>query len=279
MIRLESLSYRYAETPTTVLRQISLTIPKGQLVGVVGPSGAGKTTLAQVMSGFIPHVFGGEVTGAVTVAGRSVRNTPLPLLVSDIGLVSQNPFNQLSGAKFSVAEELAFGLENLGVPRGEMVSRVDETLRRLRIAHLAERSPYQLSGGQQQLVAIGSMMVMRPGVLVLDEPTSQLDPAGSGLVFDALGELRERGVTVVLIEHKLEQLAEVADRILALVDGELRMDGPPSTVLAADELADWGIGRTRFTAAAVAAATHWPCGRPLPVTLAEAAAGFAEGAP
>ncbi|AHH95377.1 ATP-binding cassette domain-containing protein [Kutzneria viridogrisea] len=274
MITVDKLGYTYPETARPVLREIDLNVPSGQFLGVVGPSGAGKTTLAQALAGYIPHVLGGEVTGRVEIGGLHVVDTPLPDLVTRVGMVSQNPFNQISGAKFTVAEELAFGLENLGVPRQDMLIAVREVLRRLRIEHLAERSPYELSGGQQQLVALGAMLVMNPDVLVLDEPTSQLDPAGSRLVFEALGELRSRDITVVLIEHKIERLAEFADRVVVLVDGELRMDGPPGTVLAAPELVEWGIGHTRFTTAAVRAGGRWPSGAALPVTLDQALAGF-----
>lgn len=277
MIELDDFSYVYPTGEAPVLRSLTLSVPAGQMCGIVGPSGAGKSTFASAVAGFIPHVLGGELAGRVTVGERDVAETPLAELVVDIGLVLQNPFNQISGAKFTVREELAFGLENLGTPRDEMQRRVQRVLDDLAIKELAERSPYELSGGQQQLVAIGSVLVMQPRALVLDEPTSQLDPAGSKLVFAALRELREAGITVVLIEHKLEQLAEFTDRVLVLVDGQFVLDGTPGDVLADERLSHWGIGETRYTTAARLARERglWPGERPLPVSLEPAVAGFA----
>ncbi|GDY32885.1 energy-coupling factor ABC transporter ATP-binding protein [Gandjariella thermophila] len=276
MIELDDFSYAYPTGSRPALRSLRLAVPAGQLCGVVGPSGAGKSTFAHALAGFIPHALGGETAGRVVVGGRTVADTPLPDLVRDVGLVLQNPFNQISGVKFTVREELAFGLENLGVPQEEMVRRVDAVLAELRIEGLADRSPYQLSGGQQQLVALGSVLVMRPSVLVLDEPTSQLDPVGSGQVFDAVRALHRAGVTIVLVEHKLERLAEIADRVLVLRHGEVALDGPPATVLADPRLADWGVAGTRYTAAARLARERglWPEDRDLPVTLDAAVAGF-----
>lgn len=275
MIRFTDFTYAYPTSDAAVLRGIDTEIPAGQLCGLVGPGGAGKSTFAYAAAGFIPHVMGGESTGGVSVDGRPVAETPLSELVAQVGLVLQDPFNQISGAKFTVREELAFGLENLGVPRGEIAARVDDMLDRLGIAALRDRSPYELSGGQQQLVALGSVLVMRPSVLVLDEPTSQLDPAGTRMVFGALDEVRRTGITVLLVEHKLERLANVADRVLVLAEGRLRLDGPPETVLADPRLAEWGVGHTRFTEAARRAGDRWPDGRPLPVTLDAAVEGFA----
>ncbi|MEV0702585.1 ABC transporter ATP-binding protein [Saccharopolyspora sp. NPDC050389] len=278
MIEFSRFSYAYPTSTAPVLRDIEVAIPEGQVCGLVGAGGAGKSTLGYAAAGLIPHALGGDFTGRVTTAGRVVADTPLAEVVTEVGLVLQNPFNQISGAKYSVRAELAFGLENLGVVRAEMVDRIDGMLERLQIAHLAERSPYELSGGQQQLVALAAVLVMKPRVLVLDEPTSQLDPAGSRLVFAALEELRGTGITVLLIEHKLEQLAEYADRVLVLAEGSVRLDGEPERVLADPRLPEWGVGTTRFTDAARSAAGlgRWPSGRDLPVTLPTAVAGFTE---
>ncbi|WP_326770613.1 energy-coupling factor ABC transporter ATP-binding protein (plasmid) [Streptomyces sp. NBC_01591] len=277
MIEFEDLSYAYPTANDAALRSITLTVPAGQICGVVGAAGAGKTTLAGAISGTIPHLSGGELVGQVKVGGRIVPETPVNELAGTVGMVLQNPFNQISGAKFTVREELAFGLENLGVAREEMIRRVDDVLHELRIDELADRSPYELSGGQQQMVALGSMLAMRPSVLVLDEPTSQLDPAGSRLVFDVLEGLRGRGITVVLMEHKLEQLARFADRLLVLAEGRLVLDGPPDVVLADPRLDEWAVGTTRYTRAARLAQEQglWPDGRSLPVSLEPAVAGFA----
>ncbi|HEX6340188.1 ABC transporter ATP-binding protein [Umezawaea sp.] len=279
MIEFENVSYAYPTTAEDALGPVSFAIPAGQVCGVVGASGSGKSTLASAVAGMIPHVSGGRLSGEVRVGGRPVATTPLADLVTEVGLVVQNPFNQMSGAKFTVREELAFGLENLGVDRAEMVRRIEQVLEDLRIEHLADRSPFALSGGQQQLVAIGSVLVMRPRVVVLDEPTSQLDPASATLVFGALDALRRNGITIVLVEHRIEQLAELADRVLVLSHGSLVLDGSPHDVFTDELLPDLGVSSTRYTRAARRAAERglWPESLPLPVLLPEAVRGFGAG--
>jgi len=255
------------------LRDISLDIPEGQFYAVVGPNQAGKSTLAYAMAGYIPHFYRGRLEGKVTVAGLDTRATPLHELVLTAGLIFQNPFNQISGTKFTVREEIAFGLENLGMPRGEMRTRVDETMELVGINHLADRSPLALSGGEMQRVAIASILAMKPKVLILDEPTSQLDPIGSREVFSAVRSLiSSEKMTVVMIEHKLEWVAVFADYVIAMVDGQILANGSPSSVLTLDTLQMAGAGQTRYTRAARRARDlgSWPDQHELPVTLEEA---------
>jgi energy-coupling factor transporter ATP-binding protein EcfA2 len=279
MISLNAVTYTYPGTSKPALKDVSLEIPAGQFCAVVGANGAGKSTLAFTLAGFVPHFYHGRLAGRAVVDGKDVAETPLDELVLSVGLIFQNPFNQISGAKFTVREEVAFGLENLGVPRGEMLARVEATLALLGIADLADRSPLALSGGQMQRVAIASVLAMQPKVLVLDEPTSQLDPIGSREVFAAVQALAAgRGMTVVMIEHKLEWVAEFADRVVALSGGALVADGRPEEVLTDGALLELGVGQTRYTQAArrAQAAGLWPPGAPLPVTLDQAVAAFQE---
>lgn len=281
LVTLEHVTYRYPLTETPALNDISLTVEAGEFVAVIGPNGAGKSTLCYALSGFVPHFFKGELIGSVRVEGREVRETALSEWVTRVGLVFQNPFNQISGAKYTVYEEVAFGLENLGVPRDEMKARVEEALALTGIRHLAERSPYSLSGGQQQRVALASILVMRPRVLVLDEPTSQLDPIGTREVFSVIRAMSKQGMTVVLVEHKIEWIAAFADRVIALHDGQILRAGAPGEVLTDPSLPARGFGVSRYTQVARAAAQNgwWPSGRPLPVTLEEAVAGFQAARP
>jgi energy-coupling factor transporter ATP-binding protein EcfA2 len=213
------------------------------------------------------------------VAGLDTRTTPLAELVTVAGLLFQNPATQISGAKFTVFEEVGFGLENLGVPQAEMRQRIKQVLAQTGLGDLAGRSPFELSGGQQQRLALAAMMVMSPQVLVLDEPTSQLDPLGSRDVFAAIRQFSRQGLTVVMMEHKLEWVAAFADRVIVLAEGQVILDGPPREVLTSPLLETHHIGRTRFTRAAARARQLglWPAGQPLPITLAEAAAGFGQG--
>ena len=251
MIALQNLTYTYPGETSPALHEIDLHIPRGQFCGIIGANGAGKSTLCYTVAGFIPHFFRGKLDGDATVSGREIPNTPLAELAGEVGLVFQNPFNQISGARFTIREEVAFGLENMGVPQAEMATRVDEVLEITDLSELAERSPYALSGGQQQRLAIASMVVMRPKVLVLDEPTSQLDPAGTIDVFSTLRALVADGeTTVVMAEHKLEWLAAFADRVIALSEGKIVADGPPREVLTGRMLEEHGIGHTRYTQAA-----------------------------
>lgn len=279
-IVLDGVGYGYPDAERPVLTGLDLAIEPGSITGVVGASGAGKTTLAKILSGFIPQVDGGDLTGTVTVGGRNLAELGLVESVSQVGLVIQNPFNQISGAKYTVREEIAFGLENLGTPRDEMARRVDEVAALLRLTDLLDRSPYALSGGQMQLVAIASMLVLRTPVLVMDEPTSQLDPAGTRLVFEVLDALEESGVTVIIFEHKVELLQAHADRLLVLADGGIVADGDPTEVLADDRCEAWGVATTRFTRAARLARDQGvltPDGPSLPVSFEQAVEAFGGG--
>ncbi len=273
MIEVRGLTFTYSGTSDPALQGIDLSIAEGQLCAVVGANGAGKSTLCFALTGFIPHFYRGDLQGEVTVGGRPVATTALADLAGEVGLVFQNPFSQISGARYTVREEIAFGLENLGVPRSEMPERVAEAVDLAGLAGLEERSPYALSGGQQQRLAIASMVVMRPRVLVLDEPTSQLDSSGSKEVFAALRALAAgRKTTVVLVEHKIELVAAFADRVVVLAGGQRVADGAPSQVLGAVDLGVHGVGRTRYTLAALQAQARRlrPTSSALPVTLDQA---------
>lgn len=276
LITLSDVHYSYPDTDVEVLAGIDLTVNAGQVVGVVGASGVGKTTLAKTIAGFIPHAEGGDLSGSIEVDGIEVPQSSLAEVVSRVGMVTQNPFNQISGAKFTVREEIAFGLENLGVPRDEMIERVAAVAQLLGIDDLVDRSPYALSGGQMQLVAIASMMVMEPRVLVMDEPTSQLDPSGSRLVFDIMGSLADAGTAVIVFEHKLELLWEHAAELHVLADGQIALSGEPSEVLSDPRTDEWGVGATRFTRAARRAIEQklLPPSTTLPVSLPDAMTVF-----
>jgi len=273
MIALENVTYTYPATRKPVLKDLSLLIEQGEFCAVVGANLAGKSTLCNTVAGFIPHFYRGTLEGSVQVAGHDVTETPLSELTGDIGLVFQNPFNQITGARFSVREEIAFGLENLGVPLDEMMHRVDEILSLTGLEALAHRSPMNLSGGQQQRLALASVIVMQPKVLVLDEPTSQLDPVGTREVFSALADLvKAYDMTVLLTSHKLEWIANFTDRVVMLADGRVVMDGSPGEVLTSELMIGHNIGQTRYTQAARTAVEQGlvPEGKPLPVTLEEA---------
>ena len=274
-VNLQNVSYKYPLTKEPVLQNINLQVNEGEFVAVVGPNGAGKSTLCYALAGFVPHFFKGEISGSIEVNGKKSGESTLDEWVLNVGLAFQNPFNQISGAKYTVFEEIAFGLENIGVPREEMKARVEEAMSLTGISDLAGRSPYSLSGGQQQRVALTSILVMRPRLLVLDEPTSQMDPIGTREVFGVVRKMAEEGMTVVLVEHKVEWIAHFADRVIALKEGQILLEGTPNEVLTSDLLPENGFGISRYTSTAREAKKRgfWKRDK-LPVTLDEAAEGF-----
>ena len=276
IVNLQNVTYKYPLTDNNVLEGINLQIEEGEFVAVIGPNGAGKSTLCYTLAGFVPHFYKGELIGTVEVAGVETKASSLNEWVLNVGLAFQNPFNQISGAKYTVFEEVAFGLENIGVPRSEMRGRVERALEMTGISDLADRSPYSLSGGQQQRVALTSILVMEPKVLVLDEPTSQMDPIGTREVFGVIRTMAERGMTVLLAEHKVEWIAQFADRVIALYEGKILLDGKPGEVLTSKLLDGKGFGISRYTSTARAAQKldYWPKDMALPVTLDEAVEGF-----
>ncbi len=275
IVNLQNVTYKYPLTDAPALQKINLQVNEGEFLAVVGPNGAGKSTLCYTIAGFVPHFFKGEITGVVEVAGKESSKSSLPEWVLNVGLAFQNPFNQISGAKYTVYEEIAFGLENTGVSRDKMKQRVEDAMKMTGITDLADRSPYSLSGGQQQRVALTSILVMQPKVLVLDEPTSQMDPIGTREVFGVIRTMAENGMTVILVEHKMEWIANFADRVVALHEGKILLEGKPRDVLTSDLLRDKGFGISRYTSVARKAKELglWKQDN-LPVTLEEAVEGF-----
>jgi energy-coupling factor transporter ATP-binding protein EcfA2 len=273
VIEVAGLTYTYPRTDAPALRGVDLCVPRGQFCAVAGANGAGKSTLCYALAGFVPHFYGGTLSGSVRVAAHDVARTPLADLASEVGLVFANPYHQITGMRFTVREEIAFGLENLGVPRDEMLERLDAVLRLTGLADLADRGPLSLSGGQMQRLALASVLVMRPRVLVLDEPAAQLDPAGTRELFAVLAGLAAAGdTTIVLVEHRLEWIAGFAERVVVLANGQVVADGPPRDVLAAPDLERHGVDPTRCTRVARLARARGlaPAGGPLPVTLDQA---------
>lgn len=280
MIHVEGLTYTYPASDQPALRSIDLQVSRGEMLGVAGPNKAGKSTLLLALAGFIPHFYGGETIGSVRVGSRDLAGMRLEDLVGTVGLVFQDPFNQITGARFTVREEIGFGLENLGVARQEMNRRIEEILELMDLTEEADRSPYALSGGQQQRLALASVLVMEPEVLLLDEPTSQLDPAGTQELFRALKQLSDaREVTVVLTEHKLEWMVETVDRVALLEEGQISAIEAPRQVLGDPARLTHGVPRTQYTQAALLARRRGLLERegPLPVTLDQAVEEFGGG--
>jgi len=236
-ISVERLTVRYPGRKTPSLEAIEFAVAAGERVGVAGRTGAGKSTLGLAVAGFIPRVVRARLEGRAVVDGIDATTAASGALLGRVGIVFATPANQLSASKLTVREELAFGLENLGVPRDEMDGRIDRTLDQLGITHLAEREPFALSGGEQQRVAIASIVAMGTNVLVLDEPTAQLDPAGTTAVADLLGSLARSGTAVLCIEHDASVLGGM-DRCLVLEAGRsIALDLPGIALAEAGDIA------------------------------------------
>lgn len=228
MIHVDHLSVRYGQVPA--LDDVSFDVPAGQCVLVAGPSGCGKSTLAKVLSGLIPHALAAEMKGSVQVAGLETSKHPLPVLAQRVGIVFQNPATQLFHLR--AEEEVAFGPRNLGFDEAEVQERVAWALAATGLTSLRERKPAELSGGQKQCLAIAALLAMRPQVLVLDEPTASLDVPSTARVMEALAWLKRQGMTIVLVEHRLAEAAQLADRLLVMHDGQILAQGPPLELLA-----------------------------------------------
>ncbi len=246
-IRVENLKYRYPNTKELALDGLDFEIEKGAFIGIVGENGAGKSTLCQAFNGLVPGFFKGAYGGKVFIDNTEVAKTSVSKLCQKVGLVFQNPFNQLSGAKETVFEEIAFGLQNFGIPKDEMISRVDEVMKLLDIEAYKQRNPFDLSGGQMQRVALAGILAMKPDVIVLDEPTSQLDPAGSEEVFAAVDKLAKAGITIIMVEQKLEKLAEYCDKILLLHHGKQIAFDTPEQIFSREDLKSYGVNPPAYT--------------------------------
>jgi energy-coupling factor transporter ATP-binding protein EcfA2 len=241
MLTLESVTYRYAGAPHPSLHEVSLQLHDGEVLGLVGASEAGKTTLCLVASGLAPRTVGGTLTGRLLLNGEDAAALPMHELAGRIGIAFASPATQLSGVAATVYEEVAFGPMNLGVPRPELIARTEEALAALRIEALADRDPARLSGGQQQLVAIAGLLALRPAHLVLDEPTAQLDPAGTAMVATALAALAANGASILIAEQKTGLLAGICTRVVALEAGRAVLDGVAAEILADPRLTRLGV--------------------------------------
>jgi energy-coupling factor transporter ATP-binding protein EcfA2 len=241
MLTLDHVTYRYAGAEHPSLRDVDLQLPDGVVVGMVGASESGKSTVCLVAGGLAPRTIRGTLSGTIALDGEDVASWPMHRIAGVVGTIFQDPVAQLSGVCGSVFEEVAFTPMNLGLPRDEVVSRTWSALAQLGIGALAERDPTRLSGGQMQLVAIAGLLAMRPRHLVLDEPTAQLDPAGTTLVGEALERLAADGASILIAEQKVDLLERICARVAVLDAGRIVVDGPAPEVLADPRLDALGV--------------------------------------
>ncbi|MBQ9021823.1 MAG: ABC transporter ATP-binding protein [Eggerthellaceae bacterium] len=247
MIEINNFSFRYRESSEPTVRDINLQIPQGCFCGITGAAGSGKSTLTYAMNGIVPHWYPGDFYGQVKVCGMDTCDVALTDISRVVGSVCQDVESQIINN--IVEDEMLYGLENFGFPQSEMERRVDQALADMGIADLRQRTVDSLSGGQLQKLAIASVLALEPQVLVLDEPTAELDPASSRTVFELLARYaREHGTTVVVVEQKIALLSEFSDLLVVCEAGAIRFAGPPREVLQhADELLAIGVNCPRST--------------------------------
>ena len=244
-IVVKDLTFTYLGSKKPSISDLTFSVNEGQFVILTGPSGCGKTSVCRCLNGLIPHFYSGELKGDLTVCGLSIREKSTSELARKVGFVFQNPENQLFS--LSVERDVAFGPENLGLPRSETRKRVDWALEVTGISGLRYRAPYELSGGQQQRAAIAAVLAMKPEVMVLDEPTSFLDPKSAVDILKVVHDLNKTlGMTIVLVEHRLDLASQYADRVIIMDKGETILDGKPSEVLG-EKARLIGVGIPRIT--------------------------------
>lgn len=246
-ITTQHLKYKYPLTDKLALNDISFTIEPGEFIGIIGRNNAGKSTLCQALVGIIPNFYKGAYGGKIYLDDLEVAASPISNVCQKAGIVFQNPFNQVTGSKLTVYEEISFGLENMGIPREEMIKRIDYSLELLDIARLKDRNPFDLSGGQMQRMAIASIIAMKPEIIILDEPTSQLDPQGSEEVFQAVQKLSHEGITILMVEHKMEKIAAYSNRVMLMDDGKLIDFDTPQKIFSRNDLDSFGLVPPTFT--------------------------------
>ena len=235
------MTYTYPLMKQPALKNITASFEHGKFYGVIGENAGGKTTLCNLIRGLIPHFYKGKLEGQALIEGEDIRTLDIDLLSTKIGYIFQNPFTQISGVRKTVFEEIALGLENLGMPREEMIEKVLHIAKLVHIENLLQNNPNALSGGQRQRVAFASIIAMDTDTFVIDEPTSQLDPEGTEGIFEIIHTLKEQGKTIILVEHNVDLLAEYAYEILVLYKGELIAKGATKEVLSDVSLSEKGV--------------------------------------
>lgn len=238
---MQNLTYQYPRMNVPVLCEIDLQIAQGEFIVITGASGSGKTTLLRCCNGLIPYFYGGRLSGKLVIHGKNVYTTPTRELATEVGFVFQNPQNQLISA--TVEREIAFGLENLMIPPKDIRKYVDEILHRFRIENLRHRPPHSLSGGEQQKVAIAAVVAMKPSILIMDEPTANLDPISAADIIHLTKELNHQlNLTVIIVEHRLELILPLCSRLIVLNRGRKVIDLPPKKAIELDKLYEMNIG-------------------------------------
>ena len=273
IISVDQLSFNYRRQTKPAIANVSFALQSGSVTAIIGKAGAGKSTLCALLAGFMPQFFRGKTSGSLQVDGRDPLTSSIIEMLPHATMVTSQASTQISGVCFSVAEEVGFALQNLSFPVAEITQRVQRAMELMEITHLAERSPFQLSGGQQQRLVIAAALALSPPILILDEPTAQLDPPAVAALGVTLRNLAQAGQTIVVAEHHLDWVGAYADRVLVLRDGHLIADDVPRAILADESRAD---GRPYCVRLSHHAQHHgvWLADHPTAITPAELSAGI-----
>ncbi len=278
IISVDQLSFNYRRQTKPAIAEVSFALQPGSVTALIGKAGAGKSTLCALLAGFMPQFFRGKTSGSLQVDGRDPLTSSIIEMLPHATMVTSQASTQISGVCFSVAEEVGFALQNLSFPIAEITQRVQRAMELMEITHLAERSPFQLSGGQQQRLVIAAALALSPPILILDEPTAQLDPPAVAALGVTLRNLAQAGQTIVVAEHHLDWVGAYADRVLVLRDGHLIADDAPRAILADATRAD---GRPYCVRISHHAQHHgvWLANHPTAITPAELSAGIDTAVP
>lgn len=267
LIELQHINYRYPLTSDLTIKDLSLKVEPGEVLGVIGSNGSGKTTVCNIMRGFIPAFYKGELEGKVIFEDKPLDTSNLGRLAQKIGYAFQNPFTQITGVKYTVYDEIGYGLENLSVPREEANEKVEQIIKLLNLEKIRNQNPYDLSGGQKQMVALASVIVLDPELIILDEPTSQLDPSSTLAVYNIVKNLKKQGKTIIIVDHKVDLLAQVCDEIAVIQDGQLVVKGETHHVFSDEKVVAAGGQIPEVSAFYL---KKYPKSKQVPVTVDEA---------
>lgn len=267
LIELQHINYRYPLTSDLTIKDLSLKVEPGEVLGVIGSNGSGKTTVCNIMRGFIPAFYKGELEGKVIFEDKPLDTSNLGRLAQKIGYAFQNPFTQITGVKYTVYDEIGYGLENLSVPRAEADNKVEQVIELLNLEKIRNQNPYDLSGGQKQMVALASVIVLDPELIILDEPTSQLDPSSTLAVYNIVKNLKKQGKTIIIVDHKVDLLAQVCDEIAVIQDGQLVVKGETHHVFSDEKVVAAGGQIPEVSAFYL---KKYPKSKQVPVTVDEA---------
>ena len=229
IIKFNDFSFKYSSSKTNILENINLSIESSEITVLAGPTGCGKSTLLRSIVGLIPNMYDGEYSGEVIVDGIRIKDAEIKEIAERVGFVFQNPENQIF--MFSVERDIAFGLENLGIKQEIIKERIKKIMETLNITHLAEKAPHELSDGQKQRTALAGVLAMEPKILILDEPTSLLDPKTASEFMELMNKLcRENGISIIIVEHRLDLVLKYADRLIILSNGKIVSNDKPENV-------------------------------------------------